>query len=721
MAKRHRMAKVLVTGLGLTLGTVLWFGDDGDHEEGPSDQASPEEATAPDLDGLADGQVVEIAVGGLEGDVATVTVQCDATTTAPAAGCDPTTAHHATSTADGTVRTEHEVWRVITTPGAGTIDCARQACELRTYPARTDATVPSLRFGFDDNTTARLPVSVTTTDSEISHRRTLTLHAVGLPDTALTIRGCATATGTDPFACESLFAMTVSPTDGVLEHEIHPADWERTRPDPCALGCRIDFEAPDLARPPSSIHLPADPDPPTAPTVPEADLPTGFDLSVSTGLRDGEEVTISIPGFDLEPGFDVLLCTDTTTFECTWLDASVTDDTATVSVPRLFMSWRSGRHDCLVTPCSLMVTSPRFALSNPLTHEISFDPDAPVLDGVAVTLQPAASFADGQVVTVTFDPLPEEPRLRPLVSVCAVDRPAACEVLASDDWTIGRTRVELRRSLITPIGRHSCVADGPCELVLWTDSAPVRFEPVPLTFDLDAPPVVEATTVEIRPGGPLTDGQTIEITVRGIRPAEDPYLLLCATDSAACVGLGSLWLSSGDHNAVVQTPIRRIVTVFDPADRAGWRVVDCAVEACEVRLGFVRHHQPRGLTFDPDTRLPPPVLAIDRDGPVPVDEPFILQGRGFTFTGSSGDDVTGVDLCRGDVDIADLSGCYSIGPFTSLQHTGPDRFAATVEIPRSPPVYPGVAEDQQCRTECAIVVITGLGEPAILPVTIDRG
>ena len=125
-------------------------------------------------------------------------------------------------------------------------------------------------------------------------------------------------------------------------------------------------------------------------------------------------------------------------------------------------------------------------------------------------------------------------------------------------------------------------------------------------------------------------------------------------------------------------------------------------------------------TFDPTDRLPPPSLALRIDRVAPVGEPIELEGRGFTFRRLSGTDFTGIELCPGDVSLQDLRGCYPVGGFTSLQHRGRDAFTTTIEIPAAAPVFPGVHEREQCDVECTLVVISGLGEPAVLPLTVDR-
>jgi len=719
---------LLLLCVTLPIAVVVWpEGDDppagpGAEETGPLDDF--------DLGGLLDGQVVELDVDAMEPSVDSVTVQCVQTSDGGFLfSCDPTTAVRESTSDTGRLTVDVQVWRVINTADQGVVDCARTRCALRTFPTLVGGGLASTTLGFDPNNTGILPPEITTVQDEPTPASIITLEGNGLPDDVdVTVRGCTVNTGgVDPFACVQIFELVTRATNGTLNERINPADWD-LEANACAGFCRIDFEIEGLDRMPPSIHLfTVEPSPPDAsadrPDRIDVELPDSFTVAPATGLADGQDVTISVDGVELTPEIGLYLCTDPGRFECTWLEGRRIDGVAVVTIPRVWVSWRSGRQDCLTSQCSIMLLGPPFSPENAPTHEISFDPQAPLLPSVPVSVEPGAPYVDGQVVTVSYD-AEAMSEVWPQISVCGAGYTDACEVVPTQGWQGGSTTVELNRRLVTPNGPFDCVDDGGCELVVWSDAPRVRFEPAPIEFDADAIPESQPTLLTVRPGSVLTDGQTIEISVRGLRPSDDPYVMICVVGATRCAGLGTFWRTSLDEHVLAHTPIRRIITTVD-LEGGDLAVVDCGEVACELRLLGVRDHEPVPLEFAPGPPLPAPRLAVDIGGPLPVDELVTVQGRGFTTSGLNSGYITSIELCRADVDIAELDGCYRVGPFnqrpTSPTESGEGSFTASVIIPATPPVFAAVPEYLMCDRECALVVIPSLGEPAILPITVDRG
>ena len=132
------------------------------------------------------------------------------------------------------------------------------------------------------------------------------------------------------------------------------------------------------------------------------------ELSASTGLADGQAVSVTATGFVPDAAVELAECVVAPTFTCSSADTAhaIASSAGDVNVRFPVVRKLGDRHaDCATATCAMEVTnlgdSYEFG-----THRLSFDPTAtPIRPTLDVT--PSTGLADGQVVTATgsgFEP-----------------------------------------------------------------------------------------------------------------------------------------------------------------------------------------------------------------------------------------------------------------------------------------------------------------------------
>ena len=715
--RRPGRTSVISALLALIAAVVAWqlfAGDDAPADDGADDPDATEAGDLADFDGLIDGDTIDLFVADLPGSADTVTLQCvvgaDAGT-----GCDPTTTHRAASTPNGVIEETVRVWRVISTADHATYDCARRPCEVRTYPPAAGIPVPTSSLAFDTQNSAALPVEISVAQPEPTTEELITLRATALAEgTRLGVTGCALAGAGDPTGCSELWTREVVTEADGLEFDIPAAWWQGNFETLCPSGCRIDFSLPAAERPPFSIHLPPSNRAGLLVDSGSDDIPTVLTVTPSTGLLDGQEVTLEAAGLTNQMG--LYLCADTVAFDCSWLGAPITADVQTVRVPRAFTSWRGGLRDCAEVHCEIVVLGP-MNFEDQVSATVAFDPSVPPPPGRPLNIDTDGLIADGQTVTISVDPN-EGAMEWPNMAVCAVDRTETCEYVESN-FSDSAVTVTLYRTLTTPTGPYDCIDDGACELNVWIDGRTSRFEPLALDFDPDAPRAREPATVTIRPGGELSDGDTISLTVRGLNPDEFVvFASICITGDTSCAFLGGIDGGQGS-STTLDLRIRRIITMQNLTTPGAAGPVDCLLVQCEIRLSNVRAGEPALLTFKDEPALPNPEIAIDATGPVPTGEQLEIRGRSFTFISLDDEHWLDIHLCRPGDEPGTYQSCYSVG---AIDDGGIDVDAGTFQGTITLPDEPGflVGGRGLCDVDCLLVAFDGAGPPGVLPITIDR-
>lgn len=706
---------VLVAVAGVAA-LFLSGGDDASDDD--ANEGALEAGDSVDFGDLLDGQAVALLVDGLPASEAAVTVQCVAGGGDPDAGCDPTTATRSSTTATGALDAEVSVWRVISTSAHGTYDCARQPCELRTYPTQTAGPAATSSLGFDAQNTATLPPEVYTLESTPTADETVTVRATDLTvGSQVDIRGCSVGVDGDPIACEELWSTQITADERGVQYEIDPDSWHGVFETRCGAGCRIDINVAGLDRQPFSIHLPPSNRAglliPREPTT----VPTELVVSPATDLVDGQEVTLEAAGLTNEMG--LYLCTDSANFDCSWLGAPVTADTQTVRVPRAFVSWAGGLRDCAELSCEIVVLGP-MNFEDRVAASVSFDASIPLAGGRPLSIDEDGLIADGQRVVLSIDPN-EGAMEWPNMTVCARDRDAACEYV-DGNFSDNAVTAVLYRTLMTPIGPYDCIDDGPCDLFVWIDGRSSRFEPVALEFDPDAPLAREPVSIAIRPRGPLSDGDQVSLTLRGLQPEDQVvFASICIAGEIRCAFLGPIGGGAGSsYTTTFRMP--RIVTMESMTTPGSSAAVDCLEVRCEIRLGNVRAGEPAPLVFADEPPLPSPEVALGIAGALPTDEQIEVRGRRFTFISpNEGGGWIDIRLCSAGDAPSTYAGCYTVGGASGGQiDVDAGTFVTRIVVPANAPNTIRLPEDDLCDIECVLVVFDGAGPPGVIPVTIDR-
>lgn len=709
------LAIATLVAIAAVVGALQFFGgDDAPADDGAVDPDETEATDLADFDGLIDGDTIDLFVADLPGSSDTVTVQCVPGAEA-STGCDPTTIHRAATTPNGVIEEAVQVWRVISTADHGNYDCARRPCEVRTYPPAAGVPVATSSLGFDSQNSAALPVQISVVQPDPSTEELITLQTTALSrGTVLGVSGCSIGVEGDPTGCNELWTREVVAEADGFELDIPAAWWQGNFETLCPDGCRIDFDVSGAERQPFSIHLPPSNRAGLMVDSGSDDIPTALTVTPATGLLDGQEVTIEAAGLTNQMG--LYLCADTIVFDCSWLGAPVNADVQTVRVPRAFTSWRGGLRDCAEVECEIVVLGP-MNFEDQVSAVIAFDPSIPLEPGRPLNIDAEGPIADGQTVTISVDPN-EGAMEWPNMAVCAVDRTEACEYVDSN-FTDNAVNVTLYRTLMTPIGPYDCIDDGGCELNVWIDGRTSRFEPLPLEFDPTSPQARQPATVTIRPGGEISDGDTISLTVRGLNPDEFAlFASICITGESACAFLGGI---NGGQRAstTLDLRIRRIITMQNLTTPGAAGPVDCLVVQCEIRLSNVRAGEPALLTFKDEPALPSPEIAIDAPEILATGQQFEIRGRFFTFISLDDEHWLDIQLCRPGEENGTYESCYSIG---AIDDGGIDIDAGTFQGTITIPDEPGfrVGGRGICETDCLLVAFDGAGPPGVLPVTIDR-
>lgn len=442
------------------------------------------------------------------------------------------------------------------------------------------------------------------------------------------------------------------------------------------------------------------------PPVPVTGNAATLSANPSTGLLDGQPITVTGSGFPAKSGADIVECPagDPNPLDCDVDGAAVVESNGSGSFSspftavRLIEGLESGTTtDCATAACDL--TAFDSDLTPVAETTISFA-DVAIIPST-VSAVPSTGLLNGQRITVSGTNF--TPNATAVISECQSGTVGeACGGAALGIRTDGSgsfsTSYRVTRIIEGIAGSVDCAQPPGCEIVASNEdgtqetSTPVSFADVAII-----PPVMTAT-----PSTDLEDGQSITVTGHGFGHRDEIGLTECAagsTDGSECVlqdGLGNVVevATKGAGRFTATFDVARIITLTDGTIDCS-QAPGCVLGAVDLEDGPGTVEASVPLAFDPAGKPLPPLnlevhisptaligtgsgkgntaaitgtITCDRATPVPVE--IQLQVTEEVATGQAGGGEEGVASCGRN------------GPtFTATISSG--RHAKTVFVPGS--------------------------------------
>ncbi|NNE73608.1 MAG: hypothetical protein HKN26_08095, partial [Acidimicrobiales bacterium] len=536
----------------------------------------------------------------------------------------------------GTITIDATVSRYVS-DGRDLIDCLAVACELR---FSTDDLNPApVPLAFDPTEPAPPRPTITATPSTgLGADNEITVTLVGI-ESYWSLSLCSVD---QPSVCsyKTADAQPLGSTDPVqVAVSVHRLLVPDGAGDPidCALEeCELRLDADSyggvVAR--AAVSFAAD----GSITLP------GLTATPIANLTHGQTITVATNPIGTNLGyFTVMQCLSDGQHHCETVAELIDEDrgggfwsdtilSTTAQVKRRVPRWNDYGDtatliDCAVAGCELRLRAKGRLLD---TVPISFDPAAPLPPDPSLAVRPSIGLADGQAVTIELDHLDgwfslrQCPGNEPDSQFCRYfDLGPEFETEPTGSATL---TARVRRILHDYQGNTvDCgVSNARCSIHL-SDRFSRLVGEVPLAFDPDAPLYPEPTA-EIAPVDDLVDGQEVMVSLDVIDHYAGVQQCPVGDPGDRCDFPG------GPEPNPVDGPTDFAVEVY----RFLLDDTDCAIEACELRVGFNPHYPPftpveirQPLTFDPDapTRPPPQFTLSQRTG--------LRDGDTITVTGES--------------------------------------------------------------------------------------
>ena len=188
---------------------------------------------------------------------------------------------------------------------------------------------------------------------------------------------------------------------------------------------------------------------PSAPLI----APTAV-VEPSTGLVDGQTVHLTGTGYQLDRETDVLQCSgvDTDAPTCTYLDFPDVAADGTIAIDLRLRAEIPGEGDAGPVDCRAPAADCELVIDHYAAHALirlplGFDPDAPLLPGPTLVVQPTAGIVDGQSVGVVASGFTPGDGI--VVQFCSGSALRACDdrrqidgVVGDDGTFVGRVVVD---------------------------------------------------------------------------------------------------------------------------------------------------------------------------------------------------------------------------------------------------------------------------------------
>ena len=415
-----------------------------------------------------------------------------------------------------------------------------------------------------------------------------------------------------------------------------------------------------------------------------ADAAVVVTVDPSTGLADGQPVTITGSGFNPGASVGAAQCTSLSgqsrsTSDCDLSNAPITQADSdgnvvlhlrargTITTPN------SGTVDCVTAPEPCVIGMGDTAhLDDPEQiggAQITFDPNAPPLPPPDVSLTPSDDLLDRQQVAVYATGfLPGE-----FVNIvqCAAQKLDTTPCNESFNYGGGGQAdptgavafgLTVRRALRVGGERFDCAsAVGACVVAVQAIGGPIGTAPLAFDASVPLPPL---PTLTVTPSDGLGDGDIVHVHGEGFTPNDPIQLIQCPSEVNivvnGCFSEYNRYLQADAGGAITTSmKVERDVQVFDP--KTGQQsTVDCAASAgrCLVTAfdyidDFNSASQP--ISFDPSKPPAPPpsasaspntalldgqTVTVSADGFAPGASLFMVECKAGATDGS------GCDLSR---------------------------------------------------------------------------
>lgn len=292
---------------------------------------------------------------------------------------------------------------------------------------------------------------------------------------------------------------------------------------------------------------------------------------------------------------------------------AVADDNGdiAVTVPALRSVIRhDGISDCATNEFGCFLIASR--VPSPNITRLSFDADGPPGPQPEITIEPSTGLVEGQTVTVNVSGLPFDgpADINQCVAANGLPRCNPSDTIVNVvEGSLSAEVVVTRGIILSGLNPVDCVAD---ECLLRVSVAGAQLANGAISFDPDGPEP-DLPRLVIEPNEGLKHLEEVELSMTG---GVSGFAQICAQDPALELAEGGYYVSPCRQlGQIGSTPnsvaVSRMLWGVESSDD-----IDCAVEACVVRVfgGTSQFEAP--ISFDPSGQLPArPVLKLSAYGP----------------------------------------------------------------------------------------------------------
>jgi LPXTG-motif cell wall-anchored protein len=525
-------------------------------------QAGPTVTIEPATD-LVDGTPVSVSVSGLRSHAFVEVVQCAADRIDVLDHCDFPDSAFSDADASGTATLTLKIDALLTPPFAGEeVDCRTSECQLVILSESFEEPVATAALHFDPDAALAPPPTLTVTpDDQLADLQAVEVSGSGLvwSDHAVVVQCVPAAADIDDCDFDTLTDVAVDAGSFTTDYLVSAVmDTGNSGPIDCreAGACVLAVSSGYSTSPAKSAVVPLGFDPDT-----EVKVGT-ITVEPDADLVDGETVSVTGSGFPPDRGVSFYVCaTGPSEESCEFTPSFAFVDESgafTASDVRVWATIRTetGEIDCraVAEGCTLVASAGSPSSSRAGRAALHFDPEAPLLPGPAITVEPSSGLPDDTSATVSGEHFTPDGFVS--VAVCASGDISRCDPQSEASPTpdaAGTFSLEI--SVAVEFNswedeRVDCRAAPGCAVVAY-DYERGRQAEAPLTFAAPVPatrryidPVfdeVEVTHDVVYRDTVDAHGNPVRLTLDVYEPAGDT-----ASRRPAVAWMHGGWFSEGD-------------------------------------------------------------------------------------------------------------------------------------------------------------------------------